>query len=157
MSLHIGSQVSYWGTGWGMSFNKCFPVDGSFRSQQDYQIVSAAGPVFTLLQAIFIFILMKYRHRKLLYPFLFICFYMRFFAMIISVINPNDETRISKWLGIGIFTFPVIMSASIFLLLYYISKQYGFDMKFNLITLGLVIFFSSVIILSDQYFQIRLL
>ncbi len=105
----------------GMSFNKCFPVDGSFKSQQDYQMVSAAGPVFTLIQAIFIFILMKYRHSKLLYPFLFTCFYMRFFATIISIINPNDEARISKWLGLGKFTLPILMSALLFL--YFILSQ----------------------------------
>jgi hypothetical protein len=70
--------------------------------------------------------------------------------MILNIINPNDEGRISKALGLGTFTLPVIMCAIPSLL-------YGLKRKFILITLGFVMFFSSIIILTDQYLHIRLI
>ena len=82
---------------------------------------------------------------------------MRLFATIISFRNPNDEARISTAIGIGKFTLPIIMTCILFLLLYKISIKYRFDTKFNLANLGLIILFSSLIILTDMYFNVRLL
>jgi hypothetical protein len=141
----------------GATLNKAFPVSGSYSSDSHYQLVSAAGPLFTLVEALIVFLLMRSRNIKWLYPFLFTCFYMRFFAAGISFLNPNDEARISRSLGLGTFTLPVIMTAILFWMLYTISRRYGFSKKFNLLTLVLVIFFSSIIILSDQFFSIKLL
>src|SRR5258705_4270318 len=61
----------------GMTLNKSFPVDGKYGSGRDYQLISAAGPAFTLIEAIFVFIMMRRKKMTGLYPFLFTCFYMR--------------------------------------------------------------------------------
>ena len=147
----------YLGFDMGMSLNKTFPVKGQFDSDWQYQAVSAAGPVFTILEAFVFFLLLKQKKRKYFYPFLFTCFYMRFFAAAISVLNPNDEARISKSIGLGTFMLPVLVTVFLFFLIYKISEQYRFNLKFNIKTLGLTILFSSIIILTDQYFHIRLL
>jgi hypothetical protein len=140
-----------------MTLNKSFLLNEKYATIADYQIISAAGPLSTLTQAIVIFIVMKHSKIKWLYSFLFTCFYMRFFAAIISFLNPNDEARVSKFLGIGTFTLPIIMVAFLFFFVYKISKQYKFGYRFIAINLGLVILFSSIIILADQFFFIRLL
>ena len=147
----------YLGNKMVMTLNSGYPLSGQYSQDWHYQIVSAAGPVFTLGEALLVFVLMMQRKRILLYPFIFICFYMRFFATIISFRNPNDEARISTALGIGKFTLPIIMSCILFALVYKVSKAYRLDTKFNLANLGLTILFSSVIILTDMYFKIRLL
>jgi hypothetical protein len=121
------------------------------------QIIDAAGPAITLLQALSIFMLMRRYPNKLLYGFLFACLYCRLLATAMSLLNLNDEARISKFFGIGTFTLPLIISAILLLLVYKTSQQYGFNKKFNLINTGLVMLFSSIIILADQFFHIQLL
>lgn len=140
-----------------MTLNSSYPVYGEYSKDLHYQIISAAGPVFTLCEAILVFILMMRKKLLLLYPFIFSCFYMRLFATIISILNPNDEARISYAIGIGKFTLPLIMTGILFLLVHKISTVYKFDNKFNLANLGLVILFSSIIILTDMCFKIKVI
>jgi hypothetical protein len=156
-------EFAHWTTGtllgyeMGMTFNKAFPVSRKYNSDWHYQAISAAGPVFTLVKAFVVFLIMQQKKTILLYPFLFTCFYMRLFAAVITIRNPNDEARISKSIGLGTYTLPIIMVTILSFLVYKISVKYHFSWKFNLINLGLVVLFSSIIILADQYFHIRLL
>ena len=147
----------YFGYKMVMTLNSSYPICGHFSSDVHYQIISAAGPVFTLFEAILFYALLKHKNRVILYPFLFTCFYMRLFATIISFRNPNDEARISSAIGIGKFTLPLIMTGILFIFIYKTTKDYKFDLKFNLANLGLTILFSSIIILVDMYLKIRLL
>ena len=148
---------TYLGYRMGMSLNTGFPIQGHYNSDIDYQIISAAGPIFTLAEAMIVFSMMYRKNLPSLYPFLYTCFYMRLLAAVLSFIHPNDEARISRSIGLGLFTLPVISVAIFFFLLYKIAKQYGFTTKFNLITMVLIIAFSTAIIFSDQFFHIRFL
>ncbi len=147
----------YLGYKMGMTLNATYPLSGQYSQDWHYQLISISGPIFTLCEALLIFILMTERKRIFLYPFIFTCFYMRLFATIISFRHANDEARISTAIGIGKFTLPIIMTGILFALVYKVSKAYRFDIKFNLANLGLTILFSSLIILTDMYFKIRLL
>jgi len=137
-----------------MSLNTVYPVSGHYLHDSDHLRVSAAGPVITMLEAVVIFLVMRKRNKIHLYPFLFVCFYMRLLAMIISLTNINDEARISKALGIGTFNLPLLVNGVLLYLLWKISKQYAFSTKFNLLNLLLIVFFSSIIILADQFFLV---
>ena len=147
----------YFGYEMVMTLNSAFAINGNFSRDLHYQIISAAGPIFTLSQAALFYVLMKNKNRVLLYPILFTCFYMRLFATIISFRHPNDEARISTAIGIGKFTLPLIVTGLLFILIYRTTKDYKFDLKFNLANLGLTVLFSSIIILVDMYLKIRLL
>jgi hypothetical protein len=156
-------ELAHWTAGtllgyeMGMTLNKAFPINGKYNSGLHYQLVSAAGPVFTLIEAFVVFFIMQQKKIAAVYPFLFTCFYMRLFAAVISIRNPNDEARISESLELGTFVLPVIVAAILFFLLYKTSARYKFSAGFNVINLVLIILFSSVIILTDQFFHIRLL
>jgi hypothetical protein len=150
----IGESIGY---RMGMRLNSCFPLSGKFDSGADYQLVSAAGPVFTLLEAFLVFFLLMNKPRPLLLPFLFTCFYMRFFAFVISVLNPNDEARISQYLGIGKYTLPAAVTLLLLALVWIVVKKYRPGYKFLLANLGLVVLFSSVIIIVDMKMGIRVL
>lgn len=139
------------GYGMAMTLNKTYPIEGKYDHAADYQWISAAGPFITLLEAIIVFAWMRRRNNHLFYPFLFACFYMRLFATVISLLNPNDEARISTALGIGKFTLPVLVTVFLFFLLYKTSHRYQFTPRFQALTAALIIAFSSFIILSDQY------
>ena len=139
-----------------MTLNNAYSK-GPLPNDRDQQLISAAGPLLTLCEAVLVFFLMKYRRIILLYPFLFTCFYMRFFAGLISILNANDEARISMALGIGKFMLPAVMATLLCLFCYSTSKRYGLGIKFNLANLGLVILFSSLIIPADMYWHVGIL
>jgi branched-subunit amino acid transport protein AzlD len=140
-----------------MTFNTAYPVSGQYAKDWHYQAISAAGPLITIIEALIVFALMRNGRNAMLYTFLFTCFYMRLLAGIISFLNPNDEARISKAIGLGAFTLPVLVIALLFYTLYKTSQQYRFTKKFQLATLGLIILFTSIIVLSDQFFKFRIL
>jgi hypothetical protein len=139
-----------------MTLNTAYPVSGQYAQGWHYQVVSATGPLITIIEAIIVFALMRNGRRTTLYPFLFTCFYMRLLAAVLSIINPNDEARISKAIGLGTFTLPLLVVALLFYLVYKTSRQYRFTKKFQLVTLVLVILFTSIIILSNQFFKVRI-
>lgn len=132
-------EFAHWLTGTLMGYqmvtamNSTYPLLQHYDSNLDYQMVSAAGSLFTLVEAIIVFAIMRRKKVISLYPFLFTCFYMRLLATIVSFLNPNDEARISQSMGIGTFTLPIISVAIFFFLLYKISKKYGFNKKFNVL------------------------
>jgi len=121
-------------------------------------IAAAAGPLITIIQAVIVYAFLKYKNWNIyLYPFLLTAFYMRFLAGLINFINPNDEGKISEYLGIGLFTLSIIVSGFLFYLVYNISKQYKLSFKFQIVTIISIMIVSSCIILLDQSYKLRIL
>lgn len=140
-----------------MKLNSVSYAESENPTEIHKMIVSAAGPIITILQAIFAFFLLKSQWNKYIYTVLFTAFYMRFVAGLLNIIHLNDEGRISVFLGIGAFTLPIIVSGFLFYLVYVISRKYKLNWKFQLATYLGVMFVSSILILSDQFFRIRIL
>lgn len=140
-----------------MTLNKV-STDAEDKSEWHGMIISAAGPLVTILQALGVFLLLTFRTwRKTLYPLLFTAFYMRLLASVMNLISLNDEGAVSEYLGLGTFTIPIIVSAFLFYLVYSVSKQHQLSWKFQLSTTLTVMVVSSVLILVDQFYHIRLL
>ena len=157
-------EFAHWLTGELLGYDSVMRINGTAintnRMPTDWHkvAISASGPVVTLLQAFFIFLFLNFRHwNKYLYPLLFTAFYMRFLAGLMNFINPNDKGRIGIFLGVGLFTIPAIITALLFLMVYSISRKYQLDWKFQLATTLVVMVASSVLILSDQFYGIRIL
>ena len=141
-----------------MRLNSTSPANGENVSDWHKIFISAAGPIVTILQGLIAYIILKNRTwNKYIYPFLFTAFYMRFLAGLMNSVNPNDEGRIGAFLNIGNFTLPVIISGILFIMVYKISKVYELDWKFQLLTTLMVMTVSSFLILSDQFFGIRII
>jgi hypothetical protein len=140
-----------------ITLNSGYPINGFYLKEWHYNIVSAAGPLFTIIQAVFFYFLLKRYNNYYLYPWLLITLFMRFSAMLLSFRHLNDEARISNSLGLGMFTLPFIVSVFLFFLVFKINLRYNYSKRFNLITFLLILLFYSAIILTDKYFHIRLL
>jgi len=137
--------------------NKVSPIN-STPTVMHSMIASATGPLITMLQALIVYNVLKFKKWNIyLYPFLLAPFYMRFLAGLFNFINPNDEGRISEYLGLGLFTLSIIVSSFLFYLVYKVAKQYHVPAKFQTITLISIIIVSSLIILIDQSTKIRIL
>lgn len=82
---------------------------GSYDNALDKSLVDAAGPILTYTLAIGALALIRTTRNLLLYPFLFLQFYMRAVALGISAVSqPNDEARISLELGLPLWLLPGI-------------------------------------------------
>ena len=140
-----------------MYLNATSYAKGENPSQVHRLIVTASGPIITLLQAVLAYLLLNQRWSKYLYSLLFLPFYMRLLAGLMNFISLNDEGRIGDELGIGIFTLSFIIVSLLFYLILRISRQYNLNLKFHLTTVLLTMFFSSFLIIMDQFLKIRIL
>lgn len=141
-----------------MRLNSTSSANGENVNDWHKIFISASGPIVTIFQALFAFIILKNQAwNKYIYPFLFTAFYMRLLAGLMNFINLNDEGRIGAFLEIGIFTLPLFVSGLLFFMVYMISKKYNLGWKFQLWTTLIVMIVSSILILSDQFFGIRII
>jgi hypothetical protein len=140
-----------------MTLNTSYPVTDHYLHASHENMVSAAGPIITLIQAIIIYFLLKGEKNRILFPFLLTCLYMRTLAGLLNIINLNDEGRISKDLGLGVYTLPLLVIAVLFYLVYGAVKEKGFSTKFIVGSVLLIMLFSSIIVLADQAMELRIL
>ncbi len=156
-------EFAHWSTGeilgneMRMTLNKCYPQAGKYAEDWHGTIISAAGPVITLIQAFIFYALLRRSSNKLLFPFLLTSLYMRTLAGAVSFINLNDEGRVSRDLGLGPFVLPLLVFGILFYLVYSTVTTKRYDTKFITMTTLLIMLFSSILILLDQAFKITVL
>ena len=140
-----------------MTFNTSYPATGRYLAASHDNIVSAAGPIVTLFQAVVFYFLLKKEKNRSLFPFLLTCLYMRTLAGVLNIINLNDEGRISKDLGLGAYTLPIVVVAILFYLVYSTAKRNSYTIKFMAGSVLLIMLISAVIILADQAMKLRII
>lgn len=86
-------------------------------SATEEAIISAAGPMVTIVQGLVALWLVQARASAAAWIFLFWAAFVRFMATVVSLFNPNDEARISEWLGWGMWTLPALVTLGLFGLL----------------------------------------
>ena len=157
-------EFAHWFTAKLLGYESIMKLNGTFYAENESPtewhkiLVSASGPIITIMQGLVVFLLLKYRGwNKFVYPFLFIAFYMRFLAGLMNFINLNDEGRISVYLGIGTFTLSILVAGFLFYLVYNISNKFKLNWKFQGLTALFVMVTSSILIISDMLWGIRIL
>jgi hypothetical protein len=132
----LAHEAAHWAAGVGlgyhmeMSLNRAGPVPGQTVTATHAMLISAAGPMFTLIQG-FVAAVLASRGAVLAYPFVFAAFLMRLTASAISLINPNDEMRVGDALGVGSWTLPVLVTFALLALTVYASRQLGVSWRAN--------------------------
>jgi len=156
-------EFSHWVTGellgydMRMTLNKAYPLSGAFKETWHYTLVSAIGPVITLIQSFCAFSIIKNTHNKQFYPFLFSSFYLEFLSGVMNFRNANDLGRISETFGLGLFTIPIIIVLIHSFLLVKTTRREKYSRKFILFTFLLVLVVSSLWILVNNRFHVVLL
>jgi hypothetical protein len=156
-------EFAHWATGellgnaMSMTLNTAYPRSGNYKAENDAMIVDAAGPIITLIQALVFYFILRKSGGNLLFPFLLVPLYMRTVAGIMNFINLNDEGRISRDLGIGPLTIPLLVFGILGYLAYTTSTFKGYNGKFIASSILLIMLLSSVLILVDQALKIILL
>ena len=140
-----------------MTLNIAYPLSGSFAEEWQYTLVSAVGPLITLLQTIVVYFLIRTTSNKNLYPLLFSSFYLELLSGIMNFRHANDLGRISTTFGLGLFTIPLIFVLIHFFFLYKTSTREKYTVKFNGLTLLWILLFSSIWILTNQQYHVRII
>jgi hypothetical protein len=138
------------------TLNGTNPVAGDYINEWNRNYITLAGPLFTVLQAILFYFLIK-KYRKIeLYPFLLFPFVMRFFAGLANFLEANDEGRLGLSLGIGLFTISILVCSFLFSLVYKTSKEMKIGLKLNVISFFLCSLFLLFLVFIDAKLKIKL-
>lgn len=113
-------------------------------------LVSAAGPILTIITAIISFAVLTKKDHIYVYIILLIAFVQRFLAASISIMNPNDEARISESLGLGKMTLPFVVSIGLFTLVYIAAQKWKYSFKFSLISFIIISLSITALVFTDQ-------
>jgi hypothetical protein len=140
-----------------MTLNKAYPIAGVYAQSWHYTLVSAMGPLITLLQSCCFYFAIKRKHRYTLYPFLFASVYVETLSGIMNIRNANDLGRIGETLHLGLFTLPTIAVAIHLWLLVLTSIKEKYRVGQIVSTLLWVLLFSSIWILLNNQMPIILL
>ena len=114
-------ETGHWLTAVMLGYDAFYGLNGagtrSVVTFENHAIISAAGPAVTIVQAMIALALVHFRTSAAAWVFLFWAAFMRFMATVISLFSANDEARISEWLGWGMWTLPVVVTAGLSVLL----------------------------------------
>lgn len=156
-------ELAHWFTGeilgnkMTMNLNSANVISGEYKHEWNRNIITMAGPLFTVFQAIVIYFMLNKYPEKNLYPFLLFPFTMRFWAGLANLLGPNDEGRFGLSLGIGLLTVSIIVCCFLFFLVFKSSKKHYFNLKFNLISFLLCSLFLIILSFVNEYFKLKII
>lgn len=110
-------EAAHWVTGQLLGYDMWVNINsaglesGQYRLASHPQIVSIAGPIFTMLQGLVAYLIFRKNKSLIAFAFIFAAFMMRFVAGLMSLSNPNDEARVSEYLGLGPWTLHIVVVA----------------------------------------------
>ena len=140
----------------GFTLNGASVKDSSIQLPKLHRMItSAAGPLFTIIQAIVVYLILKKNKNIFLYPFLFLPFIMRLGAAWANRFQPNDEGRISLDLGLNLYFVSSIVVLLLFFLVAKISKKNKISILFNSITFIISILLLFALVFIDSKYKIR--
>ena len=114
-----------------ISLNEVGPVDRAIPTR-DLLLIAAAGPLVTLVQAVFAALAIRRYGRRWLYGVLFAAWFMRLAAAFVSVFHPNDEARISLALTGTAWWLPLAVVLGLSVLLHSAARRLHIGWKTNL-------------------------
>ncbi len=92
-------------------------------------IADIAGPMVTIAQGVIAYVLVMRGASLKIYAFLYAAFFMRLVAGLVSVVHPNDEARVSLFLGLGKWTLPLLVAAGLLILMVRASRHLQLNWK----------------------------
>lgn len=140
----------------GFTLNGASVKDATIKLSKNQRIItSASGPIFTIIQAIIFYFILKKGKNIMLYPFLFLPFIMRLGASWANQFEPNDEGRISLDLGLNLYTISAIVVIFLFFLVCKISKKNKISLFLNFITFVIAALLMFGLVYLDFKYKIR--
>ena len=155
-------EMSHWiayellGYDAGFTLNGASVKDANIKlSTAHRNITSAAGPIFTIIQAIAFYFILEKHKSIMLYPFLFLPFIMRLGAGWANRFQPNDEGRISLNFDLNLYTISAIVVAFLFFLVFKTARRNKYSIVFNIITFVISAMLLFTLTYLDSKYKLR--
>ena len=145
----LGNQMT-------MSLNKV-GATGGYAAPWHSPVVTAAGPLVTVAQAIVAYAYLRWSGGRGAYLFLLAAFACRGMALIMNVFHVNDEGRLSEMLGLDVYVVPALTCAGLLGLVVAGSRAEGYGWKRVAWSAVIMVHLIGAVVLIDQVFTIRLL
>lgn len=148
-------EAGHWAMGIWLGHTMVFhlngvgPAPGVVMSARDAFMVTAAGPLVTVLQALVACALIQQRVLLLAYAFVFTAWFMRFAATLVSIVHPNDEARMSLQLGLGTWLLPVTTMLGLLALTWWAAGRLRLGWRVNIACYLLCSVLFAAIIFAD--------
>lgn len=110
VATYLIHEAAHWIVGAALGYPVSYGINSVIPSAPmtpiDHMLMSAAGPAVTVVTALVGFLLVMRRGSLIGYTVLYFALFMRVVAAGVSILNLNDEARISDMLGLGPWLLP---------------------------------------------------
>lgn len=117
--------------GYPVSYGINSVISASPMTAGDHMLMSAAGPAVTVVTALIAFYFVMRRESLIGYAVLYFALFMRVIAAGVSVLNLNDEARISDMLGFGPWLLPGLVVSVLLIPTVIASRHLRLSWKVN--------------------------
>ena len=155
-------EFAHWAAGkalghdMAMSLNRAAPIGPQAPSMRDQILITAAGPLFTILVGLFGYGWVLSRGHRYGYALLFVAWFERLAAAFVSLFHPNDEARISLALGLGKWTLPGLVVCGLLLLLWHAARRADVGWKSNVALYAISSVLVAAVVFTDEaFFRLR--
>lgn len=149
--IHEGA---HWSAGTILGHQMSYGLNGSVPSAAtsagEHALISIAGPLVTILHALIALYLVRTRRSLAAFAILYAAAFMRVVAQGLSFILPNDEARVSDWLGIGFWILPIVTASALVACTIWASRHLGASWRFNALAYLVASLTVSVIVGADM-------
>ena len=146
-------ELAHWITGVAfgyemvLSLNRVVTVGEAEPLHQG--LITAAGPFVTMLQALVGYVWLRRSRKPTGFALLYMAFFMRLLAGIVSISNPNDEATLGLQLGIGYWTLPAPVAIALLALVWSASSRLGLGLRDHLACYGVASLAVTTIVVAD--------
>jgi len=136
------------------NINSVALVPEAHAMQIDANIITAAGPLLTIVLALGAYILARRTRRSIAIVIVFVAAIMRLLAAGVSAFSPNDEARLGIALSVGYWTIHAIVVLFLSCLFIKLYMRYSLGWRWLLFAyLGSSVAFTSIVFL-EQYIPV---
>ena len=150
-------EAAHWGMGEWLGYdmflrtNSAGLARGAYASDVHQNLVTAAGPGFTLLQGFVAYLFVRAFEARVAFAFLLSALLMRMLAAGVSLATPNDEMRLSLAYNLGPWTVFAAVIGVLFVLTVLGAWRLRLGWREIGVSVGCWLVFASAIILSERY------
>lgn len=158
--LFVIHEFAHWITGellgydMYLSINRVGLARGEYSTEWHQQLVSISGPLVTVIVALGGLISIQRLKSPRLFGVVFFSLMMRAMATAVSTFNPNDEARVSEWLGIGKWTLPFAVTFLLGWLVYLANERLRLNWQSWLISFIACSLAITLVVLTEPYWPV---
>ena len=155
LATFVVHESAHWIAGKAMGLDLRFSLNGvtptGVVSDVQHAVMSAAGPIVTIVQALIAFGVLRGRASTIAFAALLWAAFMRLVASGLSVALPNDEARVSLFLGLGFWTLPVIVSVGLCALAWIGARRFAIRWRDGLLIYLTLSIVTAAIVFGDRF------